>query len=664
MLRRHRSLRLVWTQRAPAWRAAWTLLALTSASSAAAAQQDPVTVQPAAEVVTVTARAPEDVIPAGTQRVTLHANQARVADALDALSGVRLVRTGGEGAAFQLSVRGMSGRRVATYLGPVRLDDPVTGVLDLGELPGAALGTLTLTKGATATSEGGLGGVLQLHPVVPVIPVLRGSITAGSERLLVTDVSAGAPMQLGRLFVGAVASARLSTTNGVFRYQPVAGSKEAPVVLAPRTRVNNDRHRVGLTVASAFEWLGGPSGNAVLDASVLQGGIPGFGLQPLTSAREQQSRTAAGGEVRLPLPHGVELSASTSARHAAWRFEDARLDGHVLGSLQSAGGQAGVGGQVLVFPQLLAQAQVQTHLDAALSRGDAGGYRAARPAVSGSLGLVGTLWDGRFSFVLRTRTQAWLTQLSGETRSRPGLQGVVTPEVRVATQPFSGVTLEAHLARAWRNPSLEEMYRPRNATLAGNPELRPEDGAEAGVAARAQLGVLRGLASLYGARMSNMIAYVNINAFDVRPLNVGGVWRAGGELEAALLLGRWGEVALGADVNFSRVDVSGYGLPTVPPLELRAATRLGPPRARVFAEATARSAAPGNLYGELPVRPALRLNGGVEVALFAGITTRVLVRNLLDDQSQTDLWGIPQPGREAFVTFAWEPGAPLGPTLF
>ena len=64
------------------------------------------------------------------------------------------------------------------------------------------------------------------------------------------------------------------------------------------------------------------------------------------------------------------------------------------------------------------------------------------------------------------------------------------------------------------------------------------------------------------------------------------------------------------------------------------------------------------------MRPALPLNGGVEVALFAGITTRVLVRNLLDDQSQTDLWGIPQPGREAFVTFAWEPGAPLGPTLF
>ena len=61
----------------------------------------------------------------------------------------------------------MSGRRVATYLGPVRLDDPVTGVLDLGELPGAALGTLRLTKGATAASEGGLGGVLQLNPVVP-----------------------------------------------------------------------------------------------------------------------------------------------------------------------------------------------------------------------------------------------------------------------------------------------------------------------------------------------------------------------------------------------------------------------------------------------------------------------------------------------------------------
>ncbi|MBI5495085.1 MAG: TonB-dependent receptor [Deltaproteobacteria bacterium] len=618
----------------------------------------PVEVAAPAETVVVEGEA-IDVARPGTHSVSLHARQGNLQDQLDALPGVRMVRTGGDGSAFNLSIRGLQGRRVATYLGPIRLDDPVTGVLDLGEVPAAALENAELTPGATAASEGALGGMLRLKPGVPLAPVLTGSFTYGSEKLFGVDVAAGRPVTLGKLVAGALVLARGITTNGKFDYEPVVGPLDAPIVLPARARVNNDRHRAGLTLLAAGEWIGGPSGEAVLDVSLLKGGIAGFGTQQLPTPRETQVRTAAGFQLRTPAWHGLEPRVETAVRHASWKFEDPRPGATVKGALESVSHNGRATLVWAVFPMLAADASASWVLDAAWSHGDSGAYRTARPSAGVDAGLRFAPLSSRVVVEARVRGQGWLVQ-QGAVPVPVYPRGVFLPELRASVRPFRSLVLHAQLTRAWRNPSLEELYRPVNVPMAGNPGLRAEDGWEAGGGAALALPFAEVGLSAYGARMAHMIAYTAVNAFDVRPQNVSGVWRAGGELWLRAQLGRWGEVAAGTDVNGSRVDATGAALPAVPLLEAHASARLGPPRARLVLEWSGRSGASGNLYGELPIRPATRFNGGVEIGLFPGVEVRAMVRNLFNDRTQTDLWGVPQPGREGFVNVGVTPGDALG----
>jgi outer membrane receptor protein involved in Fe transport len=230
------------------------------------------------------------------------------------------------------------------------------------------------------------------------------------------------------------------------------------------------------------------------------------------------------------------------------------------------------------------------------------------------------------------------------------VQTVVMPAWRGLWTPLSGARLEVNVARAWRQPTLEELYRPSTTALGGNPNLKPEDGWETGAAASFHAGPISAIASVYAARMSNMIAYVNVNAFDVRPENLGGVWRAGGEVAAQLNLAAWAELGGGADVNFSRVDVTGAPLPSVSAFDTRVSAKVGPPRVRLTVDGTLRSGARGNLYGELPIRPALCANAGLEAVVFPGFRMLTMITNLADDRTQTDLWGVPQPGREAWIS--------------
>lgn len=619
-----------------------------------------------AQVIQVEDTAPPSQTLPGSDRVEVRDDHRTLSDVLDDAPGVRVIHTGGQGSAWQVGIRGLQGRRVATYLGPVRLDDPVTGTLDLSEVPAAALGEASLTRGATSSSEGALGGALHLKPAPPVMPVLRGSVGIASENAATFDVAAGAPANHGKAMWGVMALARGSSTSGEFAYEPIAGPRDAPVVLPARQRANNDRRRLGFTLVGAGEWLDGPSGSAVVDVAVMQGGLPGFGLVPITSTRLAQSRLATGAQLSWPVRPWLLPSLECSARVNAWRFVDERPAGQ-RGALWSATFTTTAGLGLRIAPGLWAHGAVMTEMDAARTTEAAGAFDAARPRVDANLGVRAEPWDGRVRVEARMHAVTWMG-LSRPTEEklretqwhRPRAQWL--PEIRAEVEPVESLVLHGSIARAWRVPSMEEMYRPDASMLAGNPDLKPEDGVEANGGARASIGPLSGIVAIYAARMDNMIAYINVNAFDLRPENVSHVWRTGGELSARLGLGDWGSVGAGADVNYSYVEATRAPLPSVPLIELRSHAMLGPPRVRGIVEVRARSGATGNLSGELPVRPGSRVDLGVALTPLPtrAVEVRAMVLNLTDDKTQTDVWGVPQPGREAMVTVALDPGAAMG----
>jgi hypothetical protein len=640
------------------------LLALAVTPRGGAAQEEPLVLGEADAIQVEDTAPPPPSTPPGSEVVEVRESHRTLAQALDGSPGVRVIRTGGEGAAWQLSIRGLQGRRVATYLGPVRLDDPVTGTLDLGEVPAAALQEAVLTRGASAGSEGGLGGVLRLKPSSTVMPVLRGSLQLASERALAGEVAAGAPTSRGPVLAGATVLGRFSTTQGRFSYTPVAGPADAPVVLSPRDRANNDRHRLGVTILTAGEVLGGPSASGVLDVTTMQGGLPGYGLTPLATARVEQTRVAAGVESAWSLKPWLVPSWEGSVRLSAWRFKDAAVPGGSRGDLWSASGMGGGNLALRVARGLWATGGLKLSVDGARTLGAAGGYDAVRPTLAGNLAVRAEPWDGRARVAGLVGVVGWggmgRTGQAWEAPGRPRLE--VLPEIRGEVDVTQTLTLHGAVSRAWRVPTMEEMHRPRDAVLGGNPGLMPEDGVEAGGGARLGTGPLRGSLSFYGARMANMIAWVNVNAFDIRPENVADVWRGGVELAATLDLVDWGRLEGGADVNWSYISATGRALPSAPMLEARGAALLGPPRARAVLEARARSGSHGNLFGELPVRPGARLDAGVVLEPFpvGGLTVRAMVLNVTGDRSQTDVWGVPQPGREFSVVLGLDPAAAAG----
>lgn len=639
-----------------------------TAHAARAQSPSPAVWQDAQPDVVVEAQGPDDEDPladAGARKVVGAAavpikRAQSLPDALAQVPGVRVVHTGGPGAGAGLDVRGLRGRRVATYLGPVRLDDPATGALDLSEIPVAALGSAQLITGATSVTEGALGGALMLQPAAPLLPVARGSLTVGSEALWQLDAAAGAPFVHGPVAGGVTAVVRYGQTNGRFAYTPVVGPLEAPVVLGPRMRINNDRRRLGFTLVGAGEWLGGVAVTGVVDVSYLSGGIAGFGVQPLPRARQEQTRTAAGVTLALPALRRIRTSVEVAGRGAAWRFEDRKVDGQVRGGLLTGAVWTQAVAQLWVLPGLEAETGLRTALDVARANQDLGGWQAYRPTVGAHTAFRLYTWHGRIRAEGRVHTTAWLVHTQG-VGAPMGVEPrwAVNPEMRVALAPWRALELHASVAKAWRTPSLEELYRPQTAPLGGNPALNPEDGVEAAVGMRFVSGPLTAVAQAYAARMFNVIAYVNINAFDVRPQNVGHAWRAGGETQLRLALGAWGEVYAGGELHWSRVLATGAPIPAVPLWQWTGGVRLGPPQVHLLADATVRTGASGNFYGELPIRPASRINGGLEITVMSGTHVQVMVRNLTDERAQTDVWGVPLPGREAFVTVAVDPGAVL-----
>ncbi|MEW5848685.1 MAG: TonB-dependent receptor [Myxococcota bacterium] len=624
------------------------------AQPARAADDDEPVLQAEAPPVIVEAEGIDATPVPGETRVELKGRSARMLDVLDAVPGVRVMRAGGQGGAAQLSIRGLHGRRVATYLGPVRLDDPATGILDLSELPAAALSHATLAKGTSSSTEGALGGVLQLRPAYPVQPVLSAGVQLGSWRSLQADVSAGAPTTWRKASLGMTAHARMSTTSGSFAYTPVAGPVDAPVLLPERVRLNNDRHRFGVTLLAAGEWAGGPSATGVLDVVTLEGGVPGYGLAPLTASRESQTRVLAGTDVDVPLGTEVVLRGQWSGRASAWRFQDVRAARQVAGALLTRSLSQRLELVVAPVAGLQVSAGSSAQLDVADSRGDAGWYDAWRP-MSGVHGDVRAhAWDGR----LRTRAvvvaQVY-TSTTGDTWKQPRVPDLVLlPELSAELEPLPNLVMHGAVGRAWRIPSLEELHRPADAPLAGNADLRPEDGVEVQGGMRLLMGPLMGSFTAYGARMSNLIAYVNVNAFDVRPYNVADVWRAGGDVNLVLQLGDWGALDGGADVNLSHVTATNAPLPAVPPFEMHLGALLGPPAARLFTDVVGRAPSRGNLHGELPIRGAMRLDVGAVVHPVPWLEVRATVRNVTDDKALTDWWGVPQPGREFGLSVRWD----------
>jgi vitamin B12 transporter len=109
-----------------------------------------------------------------------------IADVLARLPGIQIGRSGGQGSATSVFVRGAESRYTAVYLDGVRLDSQATGGMQWEQIPLSQIDRIEVLRGPAAAVYGSdaIGGVIQLFTKKgePGKPALYAGVGGGSQR--------------------------------------------------------------------------------------------------------------------------------------------------------------------------------------------------------------------------------------------------------------------------------------------------------------------------------------------------------------------------------------------------------------------------------------------------------------------------------------------------
>ena len=577
-----------------------------------------------------------------------------LAQQIDAAPGARAVRSGVELAPDELRVRGLGGPRLAITLDGIPLDDPAGGKVDLTELESELLGDARLLRGPEAgtLAPGALAGTLALRSA----PIEQG-LHAGLRTVVGSEETARSSARLSFAEGPAAVSAalQLGRSGGEFGYRPVSYSGDQPWVGEREARLNNDHARYGATLlgrwASEQLWTQG-----LVLLSRHDGGVAGLAGHPTPEARAASERAVAGIKSGYDLTWGVmelELSARRRESHFVNPMALAPIESHEQITTSRGAASLEVPGLLGALDLALAIEASQSEatpvlgdVHFALDSGAAtGGLEAERRTLAG---------HARLRLELLRRRLAVDGGLRLDSISDVGTEPSIS--ARLSAALTRGLSLEAYGGRAFRAPTFYEKYGPPLGYTRANPDLRAEDGVEAGAALRYQRPGLMVEGSLFAARLSHAILYLNRNAYEVRPENTGSLWRAGGEINATLRATSFVQQSGGVELLLSRLDATGAPVPTSPLLRLRSRTELVLAAlwpalpVRAYLDGRAQSQSASNYHGELTVPAQASLDAGLAYSFAAGSSLALELRNLLDSDSRVDMHQVPLPGRQLMAS--------------
>lgn len=611
--------------------------ALTQTASVGVAP-DPTSFPP---VVVRAARAPSRI---DDPSATVHALDARLfqrarafglglSDVVERSPGVRLLDLGGPLHDRRLSIRGGSPAQSLILIDGAPLSSPFATGLDLGFVGTEGIDRAALVRGGAgaALGDGALSGALAIESRPPSsAPLLSAAVRGGSSDLLgATAAGRAGPVAL---------IAETERTTGRFDYI----SRLPGLDDRTEQRTNNDaawqRFAARLEQPSA-----GGRFDAYAGIALRQAGAPGLETQPNLLAREDRVQALVHATWQRP-PRGEALGLQVGA-HASVLDIDYR-DPSLFDPRASETRFASGGVSLLVRRRLWAGHWLRGAADFSL-QGSISTEHGEHLQPRGSIALADEL-----------RLDAWTLFAALRGVAIAGQSVALLPRVGARCELSPQWALTLALGRSQRSPTIDELFHPTEAGIAGNPALIAETAweAELGVEWSPAVGLTFG-AGGYARRISDAILYVNHNAFLVRPENVGASLAAGSELVASAR-GAVGSLAITLDLAltlaWSELRASGAPIPGLPAAAIDTELVAGHPAGATMFEAFTRlrqsSATTANTSGTLAVEPFLRWDAGVRWLPVPEASLALAVTNLLDDRSLETLNKLPLPGRAFLAT--------------
>lgn len=590
-----------------------------------------------------------------------YAGEARtVADLLATAPGVR-VQQAGPGQLAQVSLRGASADESLILLDGIPLVGPGGGSVDLSSLPSSLLSKLIISRGVLGAQlgAGALGGAIELVPMGFSKTQTSGGVQLAGGSFGTAQLAADLAVATagGAAWTGGV---QLDRTAGDFPYaHQLTPEVGGPYYAASRTNADGWRSS-GLLRGALPTSIG--EVDLLFQLSAGERGLPGSDGLETPNARSADRSGLAGVRLRqlLPVVLGA-VSGDAVLTTRAWvrgslltqrglgiGFGDCQSGLSSPSCAEQASHTIGARGEV----EVALPVGVSQVLSAQLSTGGewvAGDSTGIHRRAIGSLRLGGdaTLLSGALSLHPALRLD-----LVGE-------QTAISPGLGVVARPFRGtlfepVELRASVGSSLRPPSFSELYLAQGPTKP-NPDLRPERALSAdagvGVSTEAFTVALSG----FWSRYTDLILYELFPPAQARPFNIGQARIAGAELQ---LLARL-PLAATLEASYSLLDAinerpsvteGGQRLSYRAPHRLYARLARRGERVEAFFQGTFTSAMPRNAFGTADLPAQLRLDAGAGVRVAGPVWVDLEVRNLLDAQTQQDLFQYPLPGLSLLAT--------------
>jgi outer membrane receptor protein involved in Fe transport len=547
--------------------------------------------------------------------------------------GLSLLSAGGPLAPSRLLVRGLGGARVRASL----WGEDVAGALD-GDIDATALPWQLQAVVDAGASSDALAGSVRFGGV----PSSSFAIEASSFE----TIRMRAAWRMSAPGWQAFVAGDVGSSGGRFSFLPTTTINDG-VALPEQWRDNNDQRRGWLLAGLDAGWLR-------LRAAMRghEGGVPGFALAPSLPWRGNNTQamvSVQAQQVWQQLRWSARLSLQRQQR-ASWVIGEPTLS-----SQQST--------------QLSSSIQLVAPLaDMAVARAQAGAS-AHRVEIGSSQQNTTT--------ITRLAPFALTTLMLRPLRDLP-LLVTATARIDVASDQRAAIggggaqvglswqgqwSPRVQVSLSGRAPTLDELYAPRGLVL-GNASLGPERVHEMEAGVRGQSGDAMVVATVFAAQLQHPIVYVHHNAYDIAPINLGLVHRAGVEVKAAAMTPpAWARVRAEVAATWLATGQQGVvahqpqsvlqapfgaiaALPNAPAATAYAAiTVVGPHNIQVITSMRAKSSSSSNRFGTL-LSPGYALFAAqLRWPLANNLVVTTGIDNVLDVRTARDTNLLPLPGR-------------------